>query len=40
MRDGDIVEQGIHEKLITKKGFYAEIYNNQFEHIPLLNILQ
>jgi ATP-binding cassette subfamily B protein len=31
MRNGDIVEQGKHEKLLTKKGFYAELYNSQFE---------
>jgi ATP-binding cassette subfamily B multidrug efflux pump len=31
MNDGDIVEQGRHEKLLAKKGFYAELYNSQFE---------
>ncbi len=31
MRDGDIVEQGKHEKLLAKGGFYAELYNSQFE---------
>jgi ATP-binding cassette subfamily B multidrug efflux pump len=31
MKDGDIVEQGRHEKLLTKQGFYAELYNSQFE---------
>jgi len=31
MKDGDIVEQGKHEKLLTKKSFYAELYNSQFE---------
>ena len=31
MKDGDIVEQGKHEKLLTKKGFYAELYNSQFD---------
>ncbi len=31
MRDGDIVEQGKHQKLLDKKGFYAELYNSQFE---------
>lgn len=30
MRDGDIIEQGNHEELIAKKGFYAELYNSQF----------
>jgi len=31
MRDGDIVEQGNHEQLLAKNGFYAELYNSQFE---------
>ena len=31
MKDGDIVEQGRHEKLLAKNGFYAELYNSQFE---------
>ena len=31
MRDGDIVEQGNHEQLMAQNGFYAEIYNSQFE---------
>ncbi|MEN6436022.1 MAG: ABC transporter ATP-binding protein [Anaerolineaceae bacterium] len=31
MRDGDIVEQGQHEELLAKHGFYAELYNSQFE---------
>ena len=31
MKDGDIVEQGNHEELLTKGGFYAELYNSQFE---------
>lgn len=31
MKDGDIVEQGNHEELIAKDGFYAELYNSQFE---------
>ena len=31
MRDGDIVEQGNHEELLAKNGFYAELYNSQFE---------
>jgi ATP-binding cassette subfamily B protein len=30
MRDGDIVEQGSHDELIGKNGFYAELYNSQF----------
>lgn len=31
MKDGDIVEQGNHEQLLEKNGFYAELYNSQFE---------
>ncbi len=34
MRDGDIVEQGTHETLLARGGFYAEIYNSQFERVP------
>ncbi len=30
MKDGNIVEQGKHDELLTKKGFYAELYNSQF----------
>nr|HML47561.1 ABC transporter ATP-binding protein [Clostridia bacterium] len=30
MRDGDIVEQGKHEELLAKQGFYAQLYNSQF----------
>jgi ATP-binding cassette subfamily B multidrug efflux pump len=31
MRDGDIVEQGSHAELLERGGFYAELYNSQFE---------
>ena len=31
MKDGDIVEQGNHEELLAKGGFYADLYNAQFE---------
>ena len=31
MKDGDIMEQGTHETLLAKNGFYAELYNSQFE---------
>ncbi len=31
MSDGDIVEQGSHKDLLAKNGFYAELYNSQFE---------
>ncbi len=30
MKDGDIIEQGNHEELLRKNGFYAELYNSQF----------
>jgi ATP-binding cassette subfamily B protein len=33
MRDGDIVEQGNHQELLARDGFYAELYNSQFEHV-------
>lgn len=31
MKDGDIVEQGTHEELLSQNGFYAGLYNSQFE---------
>ena len=31
MKDGDIVEVGNHEQLLEKDGFYANLYNSQFE---------
>ena len=31
MRDGDVIESGTHETLMRKGGFYAELYNSQFE---------
>ena len=33
MNEGNIVEQGNHEQLIQKNGFYAELYNSQFEKV-------
>lgn len=33
MKDGDIIEQGTHEDLLAKKGFYADLYNSQFEQV-------
>ncbi len=30
MRDGQIIEQGTHESLLEKNGFYAELYNSQW----------
>ena len=31
MKDGDIIEQGKHQELLAQNGFYAELYNSQFE---------
>lgn len=31
MKDGDIIEQGTHTQLLAQNGFYAELYNSQFE---------
>lgn len=33
LKDGDILESGNHEELIAKNGFYAELYNSQFEQV-------
>ena len=33
MRDGDIVEQGTHDQLLEAGGFYADLYNSQFEDV-------
>lgn len=33
MKDGDILEQGNHETLLAQNGFYAELYNSQFEKV-------
>jgi len=35
MNNGDIVEQGSHEELLKKNGFYASIYNSQFEEADI-----
>lgn len=35
MREGDIAEQGTHEELLAKNGFYADLYNSQFESSDL-----
>jgi ATP-binding cassette subfamily B multidrug efflux pump len=34
MRDGDIFEQGNHEELLSRGGFYSELYSSQFEQDP------
>ena len=31
MRDGDIVEKGTHTELLARGGYYAELYNSQFD---------
>ncbi len=33
MKDGDVIETGNHEELLAKKGFYAELYNSQFDSV-------
>lgn len=33
MKDGDIIEQGNHKTLLEKNGFYATLYNSQFEDV-------
>ena len=33
MKDGDIVEQGNHDELMARNGFYANLYNSQFERV-------
>ena len=36
MKDGDIIEQGTHESLLAKNGFYANLYNSQFEKMEIV----
>lgn len=31
LKNGDVIEKGTHEQLLLKKGFYAELYNSQFD---------
>ncbi len=38
MKDGDIIEQGSHEQLLENHGFYADLYNSQFEMLPCTSI--
>ena len=35
MNEGDIIEQGTHEELLEKEGFYAKLYNSQFENVGI-----
>ena len=32
MKDGNIIEQGSHNELMEKNGFYTELYNSQFQN--------
>ena len=36
MNDGDIVEQGTHDELLAKNGFYSSMYNSQFENAEVI----
>jgi len=38
IRDGNIVEQGNHDALLARGGFYAELYNSQFEYAQTLEV--
>lgn len=33
MKEGDIIEQGNHDQLLAAGGFYADLYNSQFEEL-------
>ena len=33
MRDGNIIEQGNHDELLKLNGFYADLYNSQFQKV-------
>ena len=34
MKNGDIIESGTHEELLAQNGFYADLYNSQFDTVP------
>lgn len=36
MNEGDIVEQGRHKELLQRRGFYADLYNSQFENVEMV----
>ena len=40
LKDGDIIESGNHQQLMEQKGFYADLYNSQFEQVYKKNIVQ
>ncbi len=40
MKDGDIIEQGNHEELMAQGGFYAGLYNSQFEQVHRLSTIK
>ena len=33
LKDGDVIESGTHDELLAKGGFYADLYNSQFEKV-------
>lgn len=33
LKDGDVIESGSHDELMSQNGFYAELYNSQFEQV-------
>jgi len=37
LKDGEIVEQGKHGELLERRGFYAELYNSQFNEQGTVN---
>ena len=33
LKDGNIIEQGNHQELLDKRGFYSDLYNSQFQEV-------